>query len=94
MVVKRARVGGTDSSAVAGSDGRLRREQEASARLEAAVVCPEGAGVLAAAHALRASGWVAAGERGVALNTGAGIKYPDTVSADVPVLKPEDSLTR
>lgn len=84
----------TDGCAVAIGDEDLLREQETVARLEGAFVCPEGAAVFAAARALRASGWIAEGERVVALNTGAGIKYPDTVSADVPVLKPEDSLTR
>ncbi|NGZ75012.1 threonine synthase [Saccharibacillus alkalitolerans] len=84
----------TDGCAIAIGDEALLREQENAARLEGAFVCPEGAAVFAAARALRASGWIADGERVVALNTGAGIKYPDTVSAEVPVLQPEDSLKR
>jgi len=30
----------------------------------------------------------------VALNTGAGIKYPDTLSVEVPLLEPDDRLPR
>ncbi|GGN98446.1 threonine synthase [Saccharibacillus kuerlensis] len=84
----------TEGCAIAISDEELLREQATTARLEGAFVCPEGAAVFAAARTLRASGWIAEGERVVVLNTGAGIKYPDTVSAEVPVLQPEDSLTR
>ncbi|MDO3408367.1 threonine synthase [Saccharibacillus sp. CPCC 101409] len=84
----------TNGCAVAISDETLLREQETAARLEGAFVCPEGAAVFAAARKLRAAGWIAAGEKVVALNTGAGIKYPDTVSVEVPVLRPDDSVTR
>jgi len=35
---------------------------------------------------LRTSGWIRSGERVVVLNTGAGLKYPETVEVDVPTL--------
>lgn len=42
-------------------------------------LCPEGAACLSAARALRASGWLGADEEVVVLNTGTGLKYPDSV---------------
>ncbi len=41
---------------------------------------------MAAARELRESGWIGEQERVVVLNTGTGLKYPETVSVDVPVL--------
>jgi threonine synthase len=41
---------------------------------------------MAAARQLRESGWLAESDEVVVLNTGAGVKYPETVCADVPVL--------
>ena len=51
-------------------------------------LCPEGAAGVAAVRRLRESGWLAASDEVVVLNTGAGMKYPDTVAADPPVLRP------
>ena len=75
--------GGT---AVAVSDERLLAEVAALATSEGAWICPEGAACMAAARELRESGWIGEGERVVVLNTGTGLKYPDTVSVDVPTL--------
>jgi threonine synthase len=41
---------------------------------------------MAAARDLRESGWIGEQDRVVVLNTGSGLKYPETVSIDVPVL--------
>jgi threonine synthase len=49
-------------------------------------VCPEGAACFVAARQLRASGWIGDGDEVVVLNTGTGLKYPETVAVDVPVL--------
>ncbi|MCX4474119.1 Threonine synthase [Micromonospora sp. MW-13] len=54
---------------------------------EGLLLCPEGAACLTAARHLRAGGWIRAGERVVVLNTGAGLKYPETVDVSaVPVV--------
>jgi threonine synthase len=45
---------------------------------EGLLLCPEGAACLAATRRLRECGWIDTGEEVVVLNTGAGIKYPDT----------------
>lgn len=84
----------TEGCAIAISDQVMLEEQEKIANLEGAFICPEGAAVFAAARELRKQGWIKDGERVVALNTGAGIKYPDTVSVEVPTLSREDKLTK
>jgi threonine synthase len=76
----------TGGTAVAISDAELLAEQRVLAGDEGTFVCPEGAACFAAARRLRESGWLAATDRVVVLNTGAGLKYPDTIAVDVPTL--------
>ncbi|MFI6344376.1 threonine synthase [Streptomyces sp. NPDC050560] len=76
----------TEGTAIAVSDAELLAEQRQLAHKEGAFVCPEGAACFAAARRLRESGWLREGESTVVLNTGAGIKYPETVPVDVPTL--------
>ncbi|MGS2616502.1 threonine synthase [Micromonospora sp. LZ34] len=76
--------GGT---AVAVEDAEILADLRDFAAREGLLLCPEGAACLTAARQLRAGGWIRAGERVVVLNTGAGLKYPETVDvAGVPVL--------
>lgn len=84
----------TEGCAVAVDDQTLLREQQKIASLEGAFVCPEGAAVFAAARHLRENGWIKEEETVVALNTGLGVKYPNTVHVELPVLKPGDPLPR
>ncbi|WP_036374560.1 threonine synthase [Micromonospora sp. ATCC 39149] len=54
---------------------------------EGLLLCPEGAACLTAARHLREGGWIRAGERVMVLNTGSGLKYPETVDVSaVPVV--------
>jgi threonine synthase len=76
----------THGCAVAVTDEELLAALAETARLEGAFICPEGGAGVAAIRRLRASGWIGDGEEVVLLNTGAGIKYPETVVADPPVL--------
>ncbi|HEY4571296.1 MAG TPA: threonine synthase [Kribbella sp.] len=69
----------TGGCAVAAEDEDILAEQHRVAQLEGTFVCPEGAANFAAIRQLRDSGWIHAGEQVVALNTGAGLKYPETV---------------
>jgi len=69
----------TDGCAIAVDDEAILAEQHRLARLEGAFICPEGAATFAAVRRLRESGWIQAGEQVVALNTGLGLKYPETV---------------
>jgi threonine synthase len=82
----------TNGAAVAVSDEELLQEQSKVARLEGAFICPEGAAAFAAAHKLTQSGWIKRGEKVVVLNTGAGIKYPDTVQVNPPILNIGDII--
>ncbi|MEW2381393.1 threonine synthase [Micromonospora sp. NPDC047707] len=74
-------------TAVAVADGDLLADLRGFAAREGLLLCPEGAACLTAARQLRAGGWIRAGERVVVLNTGAGLKYPETVDVGgLPVL--------
>lgn len=84
----------TNGCALAIDDAELLEEQGQIARLEGAFVCPEGAATFSAARKLRESGWIKEGETVIALNTGSGIKYPETVHVKVPVLEPGERMTR
>lgn len=72
----------TGGCAVAVSDAELLAEQSSCARLEGAFVCPEGAAALAAVRKLREKGWLSESDEVVALNTGSGLKYPETVRSE------------
>ena len=82
----------TDGCAIAVDDEDILRDQRRLAELEGVFICPEGAATVTAARKLRESGWIRPGEEVVLLNTGAGIKYPDTVHVDVPVLEAGDVI--
>ncbi|MET8310131.1 threonine synthase [Micromonospora sp. NPDC005173] len=74
-------------TAVAVDDADILADLRDFATREGLLLCPEGAACLTAARQLRAGGWIRAGERVVVLNTGAGLKYPETVDVSgVPVL--------
>jgi len=62
------------------------------ARTEGAFVCPEGAAIYAAAKNLREQGFIREDDTVVLLNTGAGIKYPDTLQIDIPYLEKDAVL--
>ena len=82
----------TRGCAIAVSDDDLLDELSLCARLEGHFICPEGAATLAAVRRLRADGWLAGDERVVVLNTGSGLKYPETVGVDASVLAAGSAL--
>jgi threonine synthase len=69
----------TRGTAVAVDDAEILAEQARCARSEGLLVCPEGAATLAAVRRLRNSGWLEPSDEVVVLNTGLGLKYPDTL---------------
>jgi threonine synthase len=69
----------TGGCAVAVDDEDILAAQRRVAELEGTFICPEGAANFAAIQQLRTSGWIAANDQVVALNTGTGLKYPETV---------------
>ncbi|MBQ1051773.1 threonine synthase [Micromonospora sp. C51] len=77
----------TAGTAIAVDDTEILTDLRDFAAREGLLLCPEGAACLTAARRLRAGGWIRAGERVVVLNTGAGVKYPETIDVSgVPVL--------
>jgi len=88
LVLRAVRESG--GTAVAVDDEEILAELRNLAAAEGAWICPEGAACLAAARHLRESGWLDEDEQVVVLNTGTGLKYPETVEIEVPVL-PQDS---
>jgi threonine synthase len=82
----------TGGTAVAVTDEDLLAEQRRVAADEGTFICPEGAACLAAARQLRESGFLAAGETVVVLNTGTGLIYPETVAVDVPTVPVDGRL--
>jgi threonine synthase len=76
----------TRGTGVAVDDPEILADLAAFAAAEGLLLCPEGAAALAATRRLAAAGWIDPGEEVVVLNTGAGLKYPDTVTDDLPVL--------
>ena len=77
----------TNGTAKAVSDDAILEALKELASLEGNFVCPEGAAIYAAAKQLRQEGWIKADDKVVLLNTGAGIKYPDTLQIEVPYLE-------
>lgn len=73
-------------TAVAVSDAELLKEMGLLGSSEGLFVCPEGAASMVAARQLRDSGWISRTDCVVVLNTGAGIKYPECVDTNLPVL--------
>lgn len=82
----------TNGCAVAVDDADILAAQRQLAALEGTFICPEGAANLAAIRKLQAQGWLQGDEKVLMLNTGAGLKYPDTVQVAVPTLNPDDEL--
>jgi threonine synthase len=82
----------TAGTAVAVTDAEALAAQADCARAEGLLVCPEGGAALHAVRRLRAEGWLAAGDEVVVLNTGTGLKYPEVLTVDPPVLDPDDDL--
>lgn len=70
-------------------DDQILAAEEMLASREGTFVCPEGAANLSATLKLKAEGWIKAEEKVVLLNTGSGLKYPETVQSMPPVLEPD-----
>ncbi|GHF81367.1 threonine synthase [Streptomyces thermodiastaticus] len=82
----------TEGTAIAVSDADLLAEQRRLAAREGTFICPEGAACMAAAKQLREAGWLSEDDRAVVLNTGMGVKYPETVAVDVPTLAVDSQI--
>lgn len=82
----------TNGSAIAVDDQDILKYQELIAKEEGLFICPEGAATLAATHELYKNGWIKENEKVLLLNTGSGLKYPDTVISNPPILKIDEEI--
>ena len=82
----------TNGSAIAVDDEDILKYQELIAKEEGLFICPEGAATLAATHELYKNGWIKENEKVLLLNTGSGLKYPDTVISNPPILKIDEEI--
>lgn len=82
----------TNGCAVAVTDEKIIEAENMLASREGTFVCPEGAATLSAALKLRDTGWIGSDESVVLLNTGSGLKYPETVQIEPKVLAVDDHL--
>ena len=82
----------TGGTAVSVTDAELLASQRQAARAEGCWVCPEGAACFAAVGRLRAEGWLAGTDKVVTVNTGAGLKYPQTIPASPALIPPGGRL--
>jgi len=82
----------TEGTAVAVADADLLASQRQVALLEGTWICPEGAACFAAVGRLREDGWLAESDEVVVVNTGCGLKYPETMLASPPLLAGSDRI--
>jgi threonine synthase len=82
----------TNGCAVAVSDDQILQAENLLASREGTFVCPEGAATLSAALKLLENGWIDPSETVVLLNTGSGLKYPETVQIETKTLASNDQI--
>jgi len=82
----------TGGAAVAVDDEQILACQREAASQEGAFICPEGAATLAAVRALRDDGWLGEEDEVVVINTGSGLKYPQTVPVTAPILAADGKI--
>lgn len=82
----------TDGCAIAVSDDDILAAHGTMASREGRFICPEGAATLAGALKLAESGWIKPDDKVVLVNTGTGLKYPQTFNVQPPLLSPDDDL--
>lgn len=73
----------TNGTAVSVSDQEILDALKELVKTEGIFPCPEGASLYAAVRKLTESGFIREHDKVVMLNTGAGIKYPDTLQGNI-----------
>lgn len=82
----------SQGAAIAVTDHEILEALQLVAKTEGMFICPEGAATVAAVRKMKADGLLDEGERILLLNTGTGLKYPETVQLDLPVLEVDDDI--
>ena len=83
----------TDGYAVAVEDEAIFAAIQRLGATEGMFVCPEGAALVAALPELLSKGVLHTDDRVLLLNTGSGLKYPQAVRAEFPVLAKDGEIT-
>ncbi len=82
----------TDGYALSVSDREITAAQREVAEFEGSFICPEGAAAFAAMKHLTKKKWIKEGETVVFLNTGLGIKYPESFVPQAPIIDLNEHL--
>ncbi|RFU60460.1 threonine synthase [Peribacillus glennii] len=82
----------TGGCAISVSEESIKNSQQEVASLEGNFICPEGAATFAAAKILRENNWIKPNETVVCLNTGQGIKYPESFEVESAVLEKGEAI--
>jgi threonine synthase len=83
----------SNGSALSVTDEEILRSIHLLAEKEGIFACPEGAATLWAAKKLKDDGWLKGGETILLLNTGTGLKYPELISKEAPILEPDGEIS-
>lgn len=82
----------TSGTAVAVTDDEILSSVTELAAQDGVFACPEGAALYAAIRKLKEEGFVKSDDKIVLLNTGAGIKYPETITSSTPYVELDATL--
>lgn len=85
-------IAATEGCAISVDDETILEAQRRIAATEGVLSCPEGATTIAGIRALRRTGWLSGRETVVALNTGTGLKYPETLTLHAQTLDPTERI--
>ena len=88
LILQALRESGGTATAV--TDEEMMRAQREMAETQGILPCPEGGATWAALHKLTGQGLIKPTETIVLFNTGSGLKYPDCLPREAPVLDPAD----
>ena len=73
-------------------DDEILRTKQMITREEGLFACPEGSSAVAGIKKLLDQGFIDRNEKVVVVNTGSGLKYPNTVQTSMPLLQPGDEI--
>ncbi len=83
----------SNGKALSVKDEEILKSIHLLAKEEGIFACPEGAATLGAVKKLKDEGWLERGETILLLNTGTGLKYPQLISAEAPILAADGEIT-
>jgi threonine synthase len=82
----------TGGTAVGVADSEIIDGVKLAALTEGMFICPEGGAAVAATRRLVQTGFIRQDDKVVLLNTGTGLKYPEVVAPELPILEPDGDI--